>query len=115
MRSESYIGESMELGNVTLEIRSDVQPNVFNVSQNTPNPWKGETMIKYELPKAGAVTISVYDVTGKNVWKYVSNTAKAGHNVMTISRDQLKGSSGVMIYKIESGEFTAQRKMIVVE
>jgi hypothetical protein len=34
---------------------------------------------------------------------------------MTITRDQLKGASGVMIYKIESGDFTAQRKMIVVE
>jgi hypothetical protein len=115
MRSESYIGESMELGNVSLEIRSDVQPNVFNVSQNEPNPWKGETTIRYELPKAGPVTISVYDITGRNVWTYVSTTAKAGQNALTITRDQLSGATGVMIYKIESGEFTGQKKMIVID
>jgi hypothetical protein len=114
MRSESYIGESMELGNVTLEIRSDVRPNVFNVSQNEPNPWKGETTIRYELLKAGPVNIKVFDISGRNVWTYVS-TAKAGQNALTITRDQLNGATGVMIYKIESGDFTAQKKMIVID
>jgi pyruvate carboxylase len=66
------------------------------------------------LPKAGPVNIKVFDISGRNVWTYVS-TAKAGQNALTITRDQLSGATGVMIYKIESGEFTGQKKMIVID
>jgi len=111
--AEAYIGESMEVRGVSLEVRNgrDVK---FNVSQNEPNPWKGETTIKYELPKAGPVTISIYDITGRDVLRYVSN-GKVGQNAITLTKEQLKEATGVMIYKIESGDYTAQKKMIVID
>jgi hypothetical protein len=114
LTTEAYIGADMERSAIVLEVRSDVRPNVFNLSQNEPNPWKTATMIRYDLPEEGEVNLTITDVTGRMI---MNQTVKgtAGENEVLLSREQLNGATGVLIYKIESAGQVEQRKMMVVE
>ena len=81
--------------------------------QNEPNPFKGQTTVSFMMPEAGAATLTVYDMTGKQV--VVRNiSAVKGLNSEVFTKDQI-GVSGVMYYTLESGDFTATKKMIIVE
>ncbi|MBK8392476.1 MAG: T9SS type A sorting domain-containing protein [Saprospiraceae bacterium] len=114
LRSEAYVGSDMETSAVVLEIRSGVRPYVFHLSQNEPNPWRGETVVSYELPKAGKVTLTVLDITGKMVAKKTVDGA-AGKNTIGLTKAELGGAAGVMIYRLESGSLSLQKRMIAIE
>jgi hypothetical protein len=111
--AEAYVGVEMERSGVVLEVRSK-ESRPFEIAQNEPNPWKTATMIKFDLPEAGDVKLTILDVTGRIIQTYDSK-GEAGQNEVMITREQLGGASGVMIYKVESGKYSAQRKMLVIE
>jgi hypothetical protein len=112
--AEAYVGAAMERSSIVLDIRSNDISNDFYVGQNEPNPWKSGTVINYTLPKAGAVKLTILDVTGRIIRTYDANGV-AGENAFKITREQINEASGILMYKIESGTYTAQRKMIVIE
>jgi hypothetical protein len=112
--AEAYVGTDMARSAIILEIRSDARPSIFDVAQNEPNPWKTSTVINYTLPQAGIVKLTILDVTGKVIRTYDSK-GEAGQNQATITREHLDGASGILIYKVESGAFSTQRKMLVIE
>jgi len=85
----------------------------FEVYQNTPNPFKGETVIGYNLPADATVTLTIQDVTGKTLKVLKSEGAK-GYNTVTVSSKDL-GASGVLYYTVATDEFTATKKMVVVK
>ena len=88
-------------------------PNVFALNQNYPNPFNPSTSIKYQLPKQAFVTIRVYDVLGREVTTLVNETKQAGYYEANFDASKL--SSGLYFYKIEAGEFTDTKKMILVK
>ena len=69
--------------------------------------------VGFASTEAAAATISVYDVTGKIIAKKDIEGAK-GYNTVNFTADQL-GTSGVLYYTLESGDFTATKKMIIIE
>lgn len=81
--------------------------------QNEPNPFKDFTNISFELSKSSNVVIRVVDVTGKVVFSHKGQFGK-GYNTITVSNNQL-ANSGVYYYQIEAGEFSATKKMILIE
>ncbi|MFZ1526487.1 MAG: T9SS type A sorting domain-containing protein, partial [Saprospiraceae bacterium] len=85
----------------------------ISLMQNEPNPFKGQTTVSFMMPDAAAATLSVYDVTGKVVSVRNINANK-GLNSEVFTREQL-GASGVMYYTLKSGDFTATKKMIIIE
>ena len=111
--TEAYVGHDMATTGISLEIRNG-QAGQFALYQNEPNPWKGETVIKYELPEAGQVTIKIFDIAGKNVMNQTS-TGQKGINILSFTKEQLNGATGVLIYKIEAGNYSAQKRMIVID
>jgi len=80
------------------------------LAQNEPNPWKANTVITFDLEKAGQTNFSVYSATGQLVYK-VSGNYPAGTNVLTLDAADMNNASGVLYYTIESGDFTATKKM----
>ena len=108
-RAEAYIGEELEITNLRLENRSGL---AYNLAQNTPNPFKVQTQITYTLPEAASATMTLYDVTGK-VLQQLQLQGEKGVNVVTVDRETL--TKGIVYYKLESGEYTATRHMIVIE
>ncbi len=106
-------GESLEIREVVISTRGDITASAENnLYQNEPNPFKDQTMIRFELAEAGAVVFTVTDVAGK-VIKTINTEAVKGMNILPLNADDL-GVTGVLYYTIESGEFTATKKMIVV-
>jgi hypothetical protein len=84
----------------------------FALYQNKPNPWNSQTLIGFHLPTDAPATLTVYDLNGKVV-KAISGTYKAGYNTITLSADEMP-VSGVLYYRLESGQYTASKKMVLV-
>jgi hypothetical protein len=116
-RAEAYVGENLEVINVDLGVRTDGDVSIvegYDLYQNEPNPFNGITQIGFTLPQAATATVTVYDVTGKVV-KNITTDAVKGYNTIQLTRNDLGASAGVLYYQLESGDFTATKKMIVIE
>ena len=114
--AEAYIGRNFEIFQPALVFRENTLvagEYKFSLSQNEPNPFKSVTNIMFTLPTSGEAEIIVYDVAGK-VLKRIVNIYPQGINVVTLDRNDL-GSSGVLFYKLEAGDFSASRKMIILD
>jgi hypothetical protein len=88
-------------------------PLKFALEQNYPNPFNPSTNIKFELPKQEFVTIKIFDVMGREVASLVNETKEAGYHSIVFNGADL--SSGLYIYKIEAGDFTDTKKMILIK
>ncbi|MBK7700049.1 MAG: T9SS type A sorting domain-containing protein [Saprospiraceae bacterium] len=110
-RAESY-NSDLKVGKVSLGVRTAPVAGI-ELFQNEPNPFKGMTTVSFEMPEAATATLSVYDVTGKVVTVRNINAIK-GLNSEIFTKDQL-GVSGVLYYTLVSGDYTATKKMIIVE
>ena len=92
--------------------RFSVQGSKSELLQNAPNPFGGRTVIRYSLPAAGAVTLEVYDITGRLVEFLVDEHQKPG---LYQVRWEPKGrASGIYFYRLQAGEFRDTKKMILV-
>jgi len=106
----SYITDTTNVVNVYSE---STIINSFSLYQNYPNPFNPSTMIKYQIPDAGFVTLKVYDVLGNEVALLINEQKQAGR--YEISFDASYFSSGVYIYKITVNDFASAKKMILMK
>ncbi len=74
-------------------------PKAFALLQNYPNPFNPSTTIKYELPRASQVNLSVYDVLGRQVSVLVNERRNAG--VHEVKFDASGLSSGMYFYRLQ--------------
>jgi len=110
--AEAY-NQQDELLNVGIEFSTGTIASAdFALYQNTPNPFKGQTMIGFNLPAAGDATITISDMTGKVV-KLVRGNYAQGYNQVNLNSSDLP--TGVLTYTLETEGFTATKKMVVVE
>jgi len=85
----------------------------FELNQNTPNPFKAETVIGFNLPEAGAATLKVMDVQGK-VLRTIEGDYAKGFNQVRLDAKSLN-ATGVLYYQLESADNIATKKMIIIE
>jgi hypothetical protein len=85
----------------------------FELSQNYPNPFNPATTIRFNLPEAGNVKITLYNLLGQQIRTLVNEYKESG--VHTINFDASDLNSGMYIYKIEAGSFVQTRKMTLVK
>lgn len=88
-------------------------PDSFELDQAYPNPFNPETVIRYALPEAVKVRLTVYNMLGQQVSVLVHQKQSAGHHKVTFKAGQL--SSGIYIYRIEAGDFISVKKMTLVK
>jgi len=81
----------------------------FSISQNYPNPFNPVTLISYQLPAAGFVTLKVYDVLGNEVSNLVDAQQEAGNYQVTFDGKTL--ASGIYLCRLQAGEFVSMIKM----
>ncbi len=92
-------------------------PAEFGLAQNYPNPFNPVTTIRYQLPKAGHVSLKVYNIYGQLVRTLVDDQVHAGyHTVQWNGRDEFGQavSSGVYYYRLVAGTFVETRKMALL-
>jgi len=108
------------LGKLTLihmDLKSDEIPNYFKLEQNYPNPFNAETTIKYKLPEASKVTLSIYNLFGQKVITLTDEEKDGGfHQVRWDGKDSLGRpvASGVYVYQIRAGNFVMMRKLLLL-
>jgi hypothetical protein len=87
--------------------------NSFTLAQNYPNPFNPSTLIKYTLAERSNVVLKVYDVLGKEVATLVNTNQEQGAHEINFDASNL--SSGLYVYTIQAGDFTASRKMMLLK
>jgi len=89
-------------------------PNRFDLKQNYPNPFNPTTFIRFGLPKAANVTLTVYNSLGTEVAVLINRTYMQAGNYET-DFDGSKLASGVYFYRLTTPEHTQTMKMILVK
>ncbi|MEE9555432.1 MAG: S8 family serine peptidase [candidate division Zixibacteria bacterium] len=93
-------------------------PTAYNLSQNYPNPFNPTTEIDFALPENGHVTLEVFNVLGQKVRTLVDEDMNAGYQSITWMGDDEQGnnvSSGIYLYKLEAGDKTFTKKMLMLK
>ncbi len=88
------------------------EPTTFRLDQNYPNPFNPTTEIRYQTTEAGHVTLTVYDVLGREVATLVKGVEEPGYK--SVKFDATNLSSGMYFYKLESGNFVQTKKMLIL-
>jgi len=86
----------------------------FNLYQNYPNPFNPVTSIEYYLPKQTMVTLSVYDILGREVASLVNNEVRQA-GLQSVTFDGKNLASGIYYYKISAGDFSDIKRMMLVK
>jgi len=97
----------------THQLNTDLMPSHFALYPNYPNPFNPTTKITFSLPQLVKVTLTVYDVRGKEVINLVDEVLPAGHYEVAFEGADL--SSGVYFYRIQAERFVQSRKMLLIK
>ena len=90
----------------------------FALYQNSPNPFNLTTEIVFSIPGILHVSIEIYDVLGRKVRKITDREYKPGiHSLTWDGKNEYGGTvaSGMYFYKIQAGEYSETRKMLIMK
>jgi hypothetical protein len=85
----------------------------YKLNQNYPNPFNPTTNINYQIPVDNFVSLKIYDILGAEVATLVNTNQTAGSYDVTFNASNL--TSGIYFYKIESGNFVAVKKLMLIK
>jgi hypothetical protein len=88
-------------------------PQTFSIKPAYPNPFNPITTLRFSLPQAARVSLSIYDISGRLVTTLVDGWRYAGTHDVTF--DGSNSASGIYIYRLNAGDFTASGKMVLVK
>lgn len=88
-------------------------PNQFRLQQNYPNPFNPTTNIKYEIPEAATVSLTVYNMLGQRVATLVNDRKSAGFHEVNFDASNM--ASGSYIYRLEAGEKVMTQRMMLIK
>jgi hypothetical protein len=88
-------------------------PKEYHLEGNYPNPFNPSTIIRYQIPRQCFVSLKVYDMLGRQVATLVENIQDAGHK--SFEWNAIGVSSGMYLYHLQCGNYSAIKKMMVVK
>jgi hypothetical protein len=88
-------------------------PESYSLDQNYPNPFNPSTSIRFSITEPGLVTLKIYNALGQEVATLLNEEKSVGTYEYTFNASNL--TSGIYFYKIQSNNFTATRKMMLVK
>ncbi len=91
---------------------TDGIPASFSVSQNYPNPFNPLTRIRFSLPRTSEVSLTIYDILGRIVAQPIDGRLNPGS--YEIIFDATGFASGVYFYRLETPQFVATKKMVLL-
>jgi hypothetical protein len=95
-----------------VEQPADVLPRSFSLEQNHPNPFNMATTIGFGVKEPCRVVLELYDLLGHKVATLVDNRYQPGFYRLNFKGTGLP--TGVYFYRIEMGDFTAVKKLILL-
>jgi len=94
-----------------------VAPKRYELSQNYPNPFNAETLIRYQLPQPGFVTIKVFNLVGQKIRTLIAEDRKAGYyQILWDGRNDYNEAvgSGEYLCQMRVGDYVAVRKIVLI-
>ncbi len=85
----------------------------FTLNQNYPNPFNSTTIISYTIPKAGHVSLKIFDVLGREVETLVNENQNVGRYEVNFDGSRL--ASGVYFYRLVAGNRFITKKMLLIK
>ena len=98
---------------LSLENPGESVPKEVKLYSNYPNPFNPLTNISFDLPEAGRTSLRIYDVLGRHVAHLINERLAAGRHTVTFNAEGL--SSGVYLYRLETGSASYIGKMLLVK
>lgn len=95
------------------EQHTSTVPQTYTLSQNYPNPFNPTTKIVYTVPKSGQVSLKIYNVLGQEVATLFQGYQNTGKYIATF--DGLHIASGIYFYRLEAGNVSLTKKMILMK
>ncbi|MFQ6618796.1 MAG: T9SS type A sorting domain-containing protein, partial [Fidelibacterota bacterium] len=93
-------------------------PGDYSLSQNYPNPFNVSTTINYTIKRRGVVKIAVYNILGQEIKTLVNEYRESGpHSVKWdgLNNSGKPVSSGIYLYRMETGRFSSTRKLLLLK
>ena len=103
----------IRLANSVSSAKSEDLPLQFQLSQNYPNPFNPSTVIDYQIPEAGEVELTVFNMLGEKIRTLLKRYQSAGSYEAVFNAENI--SSGIYLYKLKAGNYTQIRKMIFMK
>jgi hypothetical protein len=98
---------------------SDNKISTFKLFQNYPNPFNPSTVISYQLPVVSRVTLKVYDILGREAATLIDEVKQPGFYQVAFSisenRRVAQFSSGLYLIRLQAGNFSQTKKMILIK
>ena len=85
-------------------------PTQYTLSQNYPNPFNPITTLNYEIPEQGDVSLTVYDLLGKEIWNFNQSNLSIGYHSVQwngIDNDGSPLGSGCYFYQLKVSSTSA--------
>jgi hypothetical protein len=109
----SLLNVQLEPKLTAVESGSYFNINTYSLYQNYPNPFNPSTAIKYQIPQSGKVTLTIYDILGKEVARLVNGYKNAGN--YNINFDASNLPTGIYFYQLKVNDFVSLKKMILIK
>ena len=91
----------------------ELSVETYELAQNYPNPFNPETVIYYQIPESGEVSLKVYDMLGRELKTLVNHAQNQGRYEVKFNARDL--ASGVYIYRLQVNDFVTSKKMMLVK
>ena len=95
-----------------------VQPYIFTLKQNHPNPFNPSTTINYTISEESEISIIIYDLVGSKVIEFFSSSRPSGtHSIQWNGTDQQgnRVPAGIYFYQLKTGDFLQTKKMVLMK
>jgi hypothetical protein len=110
-------GESFVLSNSNISAikvaSEEVMPTEYALEQNYPNPFNPSTTIKFSLPQASDVKLTIYNALGQKVAELVNSTLGAGSHSFEWNASNV--ASGMYFYELNTSNFSSVKKMMLLK
>lgn len=104
---------SIILPPVTNITKTEELATEYRLSENFPNPFNSQTVIKFSIPETEFVNLSIYDISGKKVTELLNS--KTGHGEYTLNWDAANLSSGVYFIKLTTEKYAKVIKSLLIK
>jgi hypothetical protein len=103
---------------IVLFIQFGQQPTRYALFQNYPNPFNATTTLHYDVPEISQVTLTIYDILGREVITLVNEEQHYGYKRIDWNGRDVNGSlvaPGVYFYQAKMGPLTETKKMVLLK
>ena len=111
-------GQMVDVASRSVSTEVKLVPGVFALHQNYPNPFNPKTEIRFDLPEASKVEISIFNLMGQKVRTLSNEEISSGYHVMQWDGTNDKGSmvsTGMYFYTLSTNKYNAMRKMLFLK